>query len=203
MKVILKEKVKTLGNVGQTVNVSAGHARNFLIPNGLAVLADESNKAQTEHMSKILAAKVAEEKKVAQDLAKKVDGVAIEMIKRVGNGGKLFGSVTTQDLTAELSKLGYDVERKALTLDKPIKGLGVYNVKAKLFKEVEANFTVTVKMDPAQEEENKKKAEELAAQKQALAAIAAAEAEENPTGEVKELSEEEKLKQEANRILRG
>lgn len=203
MKVILKEKVKTLGNVGQTVNVSAGHARNFLIPNGLAVLADEANKAQTEHMSKILAAKVAEEKKVAQDLAKKVDGVAIEMIKRVGNGGKLFGSVTTQDLTVELSKLGYDVERKALTLDKPIKGLGLYNVKAKLFKEVEANFTVTVKMDPAQEEENKKKAEELAAQKQALAAIAAAEAEENPTGEVKELSEEEKLKQEANRILRG
>ncbi len=203
MKVILKEKVKTLGNVGQTVNVSAGHARNFLIPNGLAVLADESNKAQTEHMSKILAAKVAEEKQVATDLAKKVDGVAIEMIKRVGNGGKLFGSVTTQDLSTELSKLGYDVERKVLVLDKPIKGLGVYNVKAKLFKAVEANFTVTVKMDPAQEEENLKKAEELAAQKQALAAIAAAEAEENPTGEVKELTEDEKLKQEANRILRG
>lgn len=202
MKVILKEKVKTLGNVGQTVNVSAGYARNFLFPNHLAVLADESNSAQAAHMNKILATKLAGEKSAAQDVAKKVSGVKLELIKRVGNNGKLFGSVTTQDLALELAKLGLEVERKALVLDKPIKGLGVYNVKAKLFKEVEASFSVTIKIDPAQEEENKKKAEELAAAKAAQAANnAAANADANV--DVSALSEEEKLKMEANRILRG
>lgn len=202
MKVILNEKVKALGTVGQTVNVSNGYARNFLFPNGLAVLADASNKAQSEHMNKILAAKIAEEKSAAAAIAKKVSGVKIEMIKRVGMGGKLFGSVTTQDLSVELSKLGFDVERKSLVLDKPVKGLGVYSVKAKLFKDVEADFTLTVSMDPAQEEENKKKAEELAIARQTQAALAAAAAE-NGEDENKELTEEEKLKQEANKILRS
>lgn len=203
MKVILKEKVKTLGNVGQTVNVSAGYARNFLFPNELAVLADESNNAQAVHMNKILAKKLDAEKAVASEMANKVNGVKIEMIKRVGNGGKLFGSVTTQDLSIELLRLGFDVERKALVLDKPIKGLGVYNVKAKLFKNVEAAFTVTIKMDPAQEEENKKKSEELAAARAAQMANNANAAADTESLEGKELSEEEKLKIEANRILRG
>lgn len=202
MKVILKERVKSLGNVGEIVNVSAGHARNFLIPNGFAVLADESNKAQVEHYTKMLAKKVAEQKSEAEAVAKGLSGVKLDLVKRCGGNGKLFGSVTTQELSEELAKLGHDVERRHLTLDNPIRELGEYEVTAKVFSGVEAKFTVTVTMDPQQAEENKKKAEELAAAKKAkeeLDKLAA----ENNTETDGELSEEEKLKQDANRILRS
>lgn len=202
MKVILKERVKTLGNVGEIVNVSAGHARNYLIPNGLAVLADESNKAQSAHYEKMLAKKVAEQKANAEATAKAVNGVKIELVKRCGASGKLFGSVTTQELSEELSKLGHDVERRHLVLDKPIRDLGEYEVVAKVFNGIETTFNVSVTMDPKQAEENKKKAEELAAIKAAQEEAAKKAAEEG-TPVDGELSEEEKLKQEANKILRA
>ncbi len=203
MKVILKETVKSLGNVGEIVNVSAGYARNFLIPNGSAVLADESNTAQVKHYEKLLAKKVAGDKADAETVAKAINGVNLELIKRVGTNGKLFGSVTTHELSQELAKLGHDVERRHLLLEDPIRSVGSYTVKAKIFAGIEAAFTVSVKMDPAQEEENKKKAEELAAAKAAKEALAKEQEEAAANGENTELSEEEKLKMEANRILRS
>lgn len=202
MKVILKERVKTLGNVGEIVNVSAGHARNFLIPNGFAVLADASNKAQSAHFEKILSKKVGEQKTAAQATAKAVGAVELELIKRSGPTGKLFGSVTTQDLSEELAKLGHDIERRHLILAKPIRDLGVFTVAVKVFSGVESSFKVTVKMDPKQAEENVKRAEEQAALKAAQALEAAAKAEAGESAEGTELSEEDKLKQEANAILR-
>ncbi len=202
MKVILKEKVKSLGNVGEIVNVSAGHARNFLIPNGLAVLADESNKAQVTHYTKMLAKKVEEEKNDAQNVAKKVNGLTLNLIKRVGANGKLFGSVTTQELSVELGKLGHDIERRHLILANPIKAVGTYEVKAKVFQGVEAAFTVTVAMDPKQAEEAEKKAKELAEAKKIKEQMAA-DSEGVTPEEGKELSDDEKLKIEANKILRS
>jgi large subunit ribosomal protein L9 len=202
MKVILKESVKSLGNVGDIVNVSAGHARNFLLPNGFAVVADESNKAQLDHMNKVLAKAKAEQKKDAEAVASKINGLNIELIKRTGPGGKLFGSVTTQELALELGKKDIDVARRALVLEEPIKALGSFKVKANLFEGVDASFDVTVKVDPKQEEEMKKKQEELAAAKKLQQEMAAKEKEEG--GETSsELSEEEKLKMEANKILRS
>lgn len=204
MKVILTEKVKTLGNVGEIVNVSAGYARNYLIPNSFAVVADESNKKQQAHNEKMLANKIAAEKDAAKAVASKLEGLKLELIKKVGANGKLFGSVTTNELSLELAKSDLEVEKRTLSLETPIKTAGTFNVKAKFFSDVEANFTVEVKMDPKQAEEMKKKAEEAAAAKAAEAAKKAADAENAVEGEEKkELTEEEKLKEEANKILRS
>lgn len=205
MKVILTEKVKSLGNVGEIVNVSSGYGRNYLIPNQMAVLADESNKAQAEHYKKSLAKKVEEQKQAAMDLKGKVDGVSLELVKRVGAGGKLFGTVTTVELSKILGEQGLDVERRHITLSAPIKALGSYEATAKLFSGVEATFKVNVVIDPAQAEELKEKEAEKAAQKAAdiAAAKAAAEAGEGEGEEKKELTEEERLKAEADRLLRS
>lgn len=156
MKVILTEKVPTLGNIGEVVKVSAGHARNFLFPRKLAVMADEGNQRALDGQKKRLAKKIAAEKGVAQELKAKIDGVALEFIKKVGANGKLFGSITNADLAKELSQRGIEVERRNLVVDRPIKQLGNYEVKVKLFTDVEANFKVKVAIDEAQAEELKK-----------------------------------------------
>jgi large subunit ribosomal protein L9 len=207
MKVILTEKVASLGNVGEVVNVSAGHARNYLIPNKKAVLADESNKAQMEHYNKMLGNRVAEEKAAAESTAKKLNGMNIELIKKVGANGRLFGTVTTTELSKILAEKGIDVEKRVLTVDNPIKAVGSYNVKAKLFSGVESEFTVKVEMDPKQAEELKKKAEAAAKKKKAKAEADAAGAEAGEeNGEAKEnqpLTDEQKLAKEADELLRS
>lgn len=206
MKVILTEKVKTLGNVGDVVNVSAGFARNFLIPNGNAVIADDSNKKSLAHTQKLLAKKVGEEKATAEATAKKLGGVKLELIKKVGANGKLFGSITNADLSKELEAQGIDVERRVIVIENPIKSVGTFTVKAKLFSGVEAKFSVEVKQDPNQVAELKAKADEAQRQKEAAAAAAAlaqAEGSEDQADSKKELTEEEKLKEEANKILRS
>ena len=197
MKVILTEKVASLGNVGEVVNVSAGYARNFLIPGNKAVLADESNKAQMGHYQKMLGKKVAEEKNAAESTKKKLDGLQLELIKKVGGNGKLFGAVTTSELSKLLADKGIEVEKRVITLETPIKATGLFNAKAKLFSGVESDFTVKVDMDPAQAEEIKKKAEAAAAKKKAKAEAAEAEGaseEESAEGEEKQpLTDEQKL----------
>jgi large subunit ribosomal protein L9 len=208
MKVILTEKVASLGNVGEMVNVSAGHARNYLIPNQKAVLADESNKAQVEHYNKMLAKKVNEEKAAAESIKKQLDGMNIELIKKVGANGRLFGTVTTTELSKILSEKGLEVEKRVLTVDNPIKAVGTYTVSAKLFNGVESEFTVKVDMDPKQAEEMKKKAEAAAKKKKAKAEADAAKAEEGgeENAEAKEnqpLTDEQKLAKEADELLRS
>jgi large subunit ribosomal protein L9 len=204
MKVILTEKVKALGNIGEVVRVSAGFGRNYLIPNKLAVLADEGNKKNQIHLEKMLAKKVAAEKNAALEAKKKIDSLSLEFVKRVGASGKLFGMVTNADLARELELRDVHVERRVITVDNPIKSLGSYDVKVKLFKDVEAQFKVKVTLDPEQAEEMKKK-QELAAKKKeqdkAEAEARAASGEEAPQ-EV-ELTEEQRLKAEADRLLRG
>src|SRR5690606_5309189 len=103
MKVILTEKVPTLGNVGEIVNISAGYARNFIIPNKLGVVADEGNKNALANQQKALAKKVAEQKAEAEATKKKIAGLSLEFVKKVGANGKLFGAITTQDLVTELA----------------------------------------------------------------------------------------------------
>jgi len=178
MKVILIERVSTLGNVGEIVNVSAGYARNFLFPKRLAKLADLANTKILTHQKNILAKKIEAEKKEFVELKKKVDVVSIELTKRVGANGKLFGTVTTTELAKELEKLGLSIDRRQIVIENQIKGLGVYDVKVKLFTGVEANFKVKVVQDQKQVEELKiaqaeaKKSKELRAQQEAKAAEA-------------------------------
>lgn len=174
MKVILTDKVKSLGNIGEIVNVSQGFARNYLIPNKLAKLADEGNAKQMADYQKMLAKKVAEEKAAAEELAKKVSGITVSLVKKIGGNGRLFGTVTNSELSRELEKQGAIVERRLINVDTPIKTLGEYEMTAKLFKGVEATFKVKVEIDPKQAEEMKKK-QEAAAKKAAKKAEAPAE----------------------------
>lgn len=162
MKVILTDRVKTLGSVGEIVNVSQGYARNYLIPKKLALLADESNKKQMEDYQKMLSKKVEEEKKEAKELASKLQGRTVAVTKKVGGNGKLFGTVTSSELSKELEKDGLIVERRLIQVDTPIKTLGSFEVKAVLFQDVEATFNVKVEMDPKQVEEEKRKQEAAA-----------------------------------------
>jgi large subunit ribosomal protein L9 len=176
MKVILTEKVKTLGNVGDIVNVAAGFARNYLIPNRFALLADEKNKNVLADANKKLAKKIEGEKKTATDLQKKIEGLTLTFVKRVGASGKIFGSITNTELASELAKNhGVEIERRMIVIETPIKSVGTFNVKAKLFHGVEAKFKVKVELDAAQVEEMKK-AQEAAAKKKAAKAQEAAEA---------------------------
>lgn len=204
MKVILTEKVASLGNVGEVVNVSAGHARNFLFPQNKAVLADESNKAQMEHYNKMLGKKVAEEKSAAETVQKKLSGLNLDLVRKVGSNGKLFGAITTTELSKLLSEKGIEVEKRVLTVDNPIKSVGSYNVTAKLFSGVEAVFSVKVEMDPKQAEELKKKAEAAAKKKKAKAEAQAEGSEENTEDkENQPLTDEQKLAKEADELLRS
>jgi large subunit ribosomal protein L9 len=163
MKVILTERVKTLGNVGEIVNVSEGYGRNFLIPSKFAVLADESNKKEMADHEKRLAKKVAEQKAQAQEIAKKLSGITVSLIKKVGGNGSLFGTVTNVELAKELAKQDVTIERRMITIESPIKTTGEYEISAKIFSGVEATFKVKVEMDPVQAEEMKKKQAALAA----------------------------------------
>lgn len=205
MKVILTERVQTLGNVGEIVNVSAGYARNYLMPNGFARLADDSNKKLLAAQQKSLAKKVQAQKDAALAVKKQLETLGtIELIKKVGANGKLFGTITTAELSKELENQGLNVERRLLHLESQIKGLGTFNVKAKLFADVEATFKVKVAIDPKQAEELKKAQEE---------AVKAAEARKKAAAEAKandgkddakvELTEEQRLKAEVDKLLRG
>lgn len=204
MKVILTEKVRALGNIGEIVNVSPGFGRNYLVPNRLAVLADEGSKKQQIHNEKMLAKKIAGEKQSALTAKTKIDGMTIEMIKKVGGSGKLFGTVTSADLAKELEKKEVFVEKRMITAENAIKSLGVFDVKVKLFKDVEAMFKVKVIIDPKQAEEMKIKQEEAAKKKAEDKAKEAQMIADGVTAEpVVELTEEQRLKAEADRLLRS
>jgi large subunit ribosomal protein L9 len=204
MKVILTEKVPTLGNIGEIVNVSAGHARNYLVPNGFAMVADDSNKKLLAAQQKSLAKKIKSQRDAALELKKKVEGTTIELIKKVGASGKLFGTVTNAELSKELEARGIEVERRLIHLESPIKGLGTFNAKAKIFQDVEAVFKVKVAIDPKQAEELKKNQEEAlkAAEARKKAAADAKAAGETATPAA-EMTEEQRLKAEVDKLLRS
>ena len=139
------------------------------------------------------------EKAQASEVQGKLDGIVVEFVKKVGLNGKLFGSITSTELAAELAGKGFEVERRQLTIETPIKGIGSFNVKAHLFESVDANFQVKVVMDPAQAEELK--AKQLAAQKRAekkkLEAVQSEKAEELSQ------TEEGAMNEEVNKVLRS
>ncbi len=204
MKVILTEKVPALGNIGEIVNVSAGHARNYLVPNGFAMVADEGNKNLLAAQQKSLAKKIQGQKDVALELKKKIEGTTIELIKKVGASGKLFGTVTNAELSKELESRGLVVERRLIHLESPIKGLGIFNAKAKIFQDVEATFKVKVSIDPKQAEELKRNQEEALKAAEARKKAAAEAKESGVTATpVAELTEEQRLKAEVDKLLRS
>ncbi len=144
MNVILCEDVENVGEMGNTVKVADGYARNFLIPRKLAVRADSASAKQIEHEMRII--KKREEKKRAEQaqLAKKLEGVTIEFKVRAGEGDKIFGSVTSAHIAEKLSELGHEISKKSIQLAEPIKALGVFSAPVKMPGGIEAKLKIWV-----------------------------------------------------------
>ena len=197
MKVILTKKVPSLGNIGEVANVSQGFGRNFLFPNGLAVLADESNKKQLENEKKRLAKKVEEVRGHALVLKKQIEDISIELVRKVGPNGRLFGMVTTAELSKILEEKGIHVEKRLITVSVPIKALGNFKATVKLFSDVEGTFKIKVVMDPEQAKEMKEREAEAIKAKAKKKAEKPVEA----TEEKAPQTEEERLREEAEKII--
>jgi large subunit ribosomal protein L9 len=144
MKVILKRDIESLGKTGDVIRVAEGYARNYLIPKGLAVEASEKNIRTLEHEKREIAQRAGKERKQAEALLKAFDGVTCVVSRKVGSQDKLFGSVTTKDIEKALHEQGLDVERRSIILDEPIRGLGEYPVKIKLYPGITAEIKVSV-----------------------------------------------------------
>ncbi len=144
MEVILKESIESLGNAGDIVKVKPGYARNYLIPKGKAILADKKNvKALERQRNKILEI-AAKQKEEFEALRIKLEELTIEIPVRVGEEDKLYGSVTNLDIAKAIEEKGYEVDRKKIVLDEPIKSLGTHDVKVKISPEVVATIKVNV-----------------------------------------------------------
>ena len=144
MKVILSENVPNVGMMGATVKVADGYARNYLIPRKLAVSVGSGSAKQIEHEMRIIRRR--EDKMLAQlaELAKKIEGLTVEIKARAGEEDKLFGAVTTAMIAEKLNAMNFAVDRKSIHLDEPIKSLGIFSVPVKLGKGVEASVKVWV-----------------------------------------------------------
>jgi large subunit ribosomal protein L9 len=144
MEVILREEIEKLGRRGDVVKVASGYARNFLLPQRLAVAATESNKKIVEQEKQAHLRRDAKEISDAQDLAKMMGSVVITIAQKAGENDHLFGSVTAGDIAVALEKQGYNIERRKIHLDEPIKQLGEYKVAVKLHREVSLEIPVNV-----------------------------------------------------------
>lgn len=144
MKVILKENIETLGNIGDIVKVAPGYARNYLIPKGYAVEATTRNAKELEHTKRQMEYKKNKVLELARNLAEKIASVPVNLQHQAGEGDKLFGSVTNMELAEALKKNGLDIDRKKILLAEPIKHLGEYDVPVKLHPEVTATLKVVV-----------------------------------------------------------
>lgn len=144
MQVILLKDVKGLGKTGQVVKVADGHGRNFLIPRGLAKEATEGSLADLQHKKEVEAKKKETELKAAQNLKTKLEEKELTIKVKAGEGGRLFGSVTSADIAEALQKSGTKIDKREIQLKDHIKELGVHTVAIKLHREVTANLKVKV-----------------------------------------------------------
>ena len=145
MKVILLQDVKSLGKKGDLVEVNAGYARNFILPKKLGIEATNKNindlKLQKAHQDKVAAQQLADAQELAADIEKK----RVEVQMKVGEGGKTFGAISTKEIAAAAKdQLGLELDKKKISVDEPIKSLGVHNVKIKLHPKVVATLKVKV-----------------------------------------------------------
>lgn len=145
MKVILQQDVKGQGKKGQMVEVSDGYARNFLLPRKLAVEATAENVNTMKMQDKAKQARLAEEKAAAQAAAEQLKGVQVNIRAKAGQGGRLFGSITSREISDELkAQHGIDVNKSKIVLSEPIKSFGAFAVKCKLGSEVSGVINVLV-----------------------------------------------------------
>jgi large subunit ribosomal protein L9 len=144
MKIILKEDIPSIGKRGDIVNVSDGYGRNYLIPKKLAFLATTNNIKAFENEKKNKEKKLLKVKKEALNLASKIESFSLTINVKVGEGDKLFGSVTSKDIEERLKKEGINIDKKDIILDEPIKALGVYSIPIRIHSEVHAKLKLWV-----------------------------------------------------------
>ncbi|MBL7998903.1 MAG: 50S ribosomal protein L9 [Candidatus Kapabacteria bacterium] len=144
MKVILRQDVENLGTIGELVNVKDGYARNYLIPRELAYFATDSAIKRLESERKHYEKRQQQVREQAELTAAKLAELQISIPMQTGEEGKLFGSVTPQMIAQELTVRGFDIDRRTIIIDEPIKSLGVFDVKVKLHHDVMGNLKVWV-----------------------------------------------------------
>ena len=144
MEIILRQAVENLGSPGDVVKVKSGYARNYLLPHGLAYEATPGNLKRIQQERDRLEAAENERRGVAQGLAERLEQVSLTFSARVGEEGKLFGSVTAADIQHQLESQGFTIERRQIDLHEPIKALGVYRVPVKLHADVKPEVKVWV-----------------------------------------------------------
>jgi large subunit ribosomal protein L9 len=147
MKLILREDVYNLGKGGDLVEVKPGYGRNFLIPGGLAVLANPKNIREVEHQKAVSAAKAAKLKASAEAIAKRLSDTPVTLRRKVGEQDKLYGSVTAMDVAEALAARGLDIDRRTIDLPEPIKTLGDFEVGVKLHSDVVGKVKVKVEAE--------------------------------------------------------
>ena len=144
MKVILQKDVKDVGRVGELVNVSEGFARNFLFPRKLAAEATEKRVKEYEHLKRVADAKKKKAQAERQELLNKINGTTVTFKLAAGETDKLFGTVTTTDISKELQKAGFSVDRRDIVLEEPIKVLGQHKAIVRYTEGMEAKIQISV-----------------------------------------------------------
>ena len=144
IEVILREDIQTLGRAGEMVRVKPGYARNYLLPQGLAYEATEGNRKRIAAETRVRAAKDQAERSEAERVAGTLNGLTLTLKGKAGEEGKLFGSITSQDIADALASEGYSFDRRRIELEHPIKTTGTHTVSLRLHPEVHAELRVSV-----------------------------------------------------------
>ena len=152
MDVILLERIEKLGHIGDVVKVKNGFARNFLLPRGKALRANDANKKVFEANRAKIEADNAERRSAAEKDSKGLEGASVQLIRQASNTGQLYGSVSARDLAEALEAQGYKVAKNQIILDRPIKAIGVQDVKVALHPEVSVTIQVNVARSPEEAE---------------------------------------------------
>ncbi|MEK9754687.1 MAG: 50S ribosomal protein L9, partial [Rhodospirillaceae bacterium] len=176
MQVILMERIEKLGQMGDVVKVKPGFARNYLLPKGKALRAAEANIKQFETQKAQLEAQNLERKSEAEAVAGKMDDVSVVLVRQAGEGGQLYGSVNTRDIAIALTEAGYGVTRQQVRLDRPIKTLGLHDLKVALHPEVSVTVTANVARSTDEAEIQEKTGKAVLSQAEEEARIVAEEA---------------------------
>ena len=144
MKVILKETIESLGIIGSEVTVANGYARNYLLPQKKAVIATPQNRKQLEQESAKFEVQIAKERKLAEEMAERLEGVVCTISAKVSEEDRLYGSVTIRDIINALAKQNIKVEKRMVLLKETIKTIGTYQVPLRVYKDVEPEITVEI-----------------------------------------------------------
>lgn len=144
MKVILTETIDSLGIVGTEVNVKPGYARNYLLPQQKAVHATDANRMLLDREKNKYKLKIAKEKEIAEQMARQLAGISVQIPAKVSEENRLYGSVSERDIISALTNLGIDLEKRMVLLPEPIKEVGTYTVPIRIYADVEPEITVEV-----------------------------------------------------------